>query len=482
MSGEVVLAASTDDQGIFATDLHTGAIVTTFEESAIQSHTFGTIGQSSSHIYAVQAKKALWHVWGWGDKKPCYRASLPEKMSSMAFTSDAALCFGGSVSGSIYVWQMGTGCLLRCWPAHFREVTQLLVSQDDCFLISASADASVQVFNLADIFCDNTPKPFHSWSGHSLAVTSVAQLPGSGVQQTIASASLDRSVRLWDVGTGKAISARTLSEPVNRIASGPSGTELLCACGNGELRSLGLTSAPGQSDALYVGHAGAVLGCALSADGSRIASCSEADRVRVWDTKTRQCVAQVLTSRNVQISSVQIVQRGAHSARPPPFQPFQRVMTAPEDLPPVPISTIGRAAALQEALEPHVSSRDFIDRIIWGQAAGLEALARSSELEEELDKVKAERTKWANAAANLYDALAEKITPDQSQPDETTASLVQATAVADTATGAAAEQSIANASVDETVEEDADEDDDEEDAQAPKAATKRKKKRRRQAT
>ena len=26
--------------------------------------------------------------------------------------------------------QMATGCLLRCWPAHFREVTQLVVSQD----------------------------------------------------------------------------------------------------------------------------------------------------------------------------------------------------------------------------------------------------------------------------------------------------------------------------------------------------------------
>ena len=32
---------------------------------------------------------------------------------------------------------------VRSWPAHFREVTQLLLSQDETFLVSGSADASV---------------------------------------------------------------------------------------------------------------------------------------------------------------------------------------------------------------------------------------------------------------------------------------------------------------------------------------------------
>lgn len=402
-----MLAASSDDQGIFATDLHSGALITTFEESAIQSHTFGTIGNSAQHIFAVQAKKALFHVWGWGDKKPCYRASMPEKMTAMAFTGDAAMCFAGSVSGSIYVWQMGTGSLLRCWPAHFREVTQLLVSQDESYLVTASADASVHVYNLADIFSEATPRPFHNWSGHALAVTSLAQLPGRGAQQAIASASVDRSVRLWDVGTGKPIAARTLSEPVHRICAGPNGTELLCACGNGELRSLSLGSRPSEGDGLFTGHVGAVLSCALSADGSRAASCSEADRIRIWDTNTRQCVSQVLATRNVQIGCVQIVQRGGHAPRPPPFQPFQRLMTAPEDLPSVPIATVGRAGVLSEAIAPQASSRDFIDRIAWGQASGLEALARGAELQEELGKAKEEKARWAGAAADLYDALAE---------------------------------------------------------------------------
>lgn len=437
--GEVVLAACTDDNGgIFVTDLQSGALVTTFEESSVQPHVFGTIGERSSHVYAAQAKKALWNVWSWGDKKPCYRASLPEKMSAMAFTRDAGLCFGGSVAGSIYVWQMGTGCLLRCWPAHFREVTKLLVSEDASFLVSASADATVHVYNLADVFAEQTPRPFHSWSGHALAVTSLALLPGAGLQRAVASASLDRSVRLWDVGTGKPLATRTLGEPVHQVVAGAVGTELLCACGGGELRSLVLSrgaGANGDGDGIFSGHVGAVLSCALSADGSRAASCSEADRVRVWDARTQQCVSQVHTSRNVQIGSVQIVNRAAHA--PPPFQPFQRLLTAAEDTPAVPIRSAGRAESLKQAMEPQASSRDFIDRIVWGQASGLEALARVDELQAELVAARKEQARWASAAVELYDALVEE--GPTARAEESTASASQAP-VHDAVSTAAVEQ------------------------------------------
>jgi len=406
---EFVLASSADDQGIFASDLHTGSLVHTFEESAAHPHAFGTVGGSSGHIFSVQASKALFHVWTWGDRKSCYRASLPEKTTAMAFSSDGVLCFAGSASGSIYVWQLGTGSLLKCWPAHFREITQLTVSEDDSFLVSASADATVKVFNLADVFCEHNPRPFQTWSGHALAVSSIVCLPGgSGLQRTVASASLDRTVRLWDVGTGKPLATHTLPEPVHRLATGASGSELLCACGNGQLLSFSPHCGPGESGGLYVGHTGPVLSCDVSLDGSRAASCSEADRVRVWEPRTRQCLQQLHASRNVRIASVKIVQRSAYSPGLPPFQPFQRVLTSADDLPPVPILTSGRAAALQEAMEPFASSHDFIDRISWGQAAGLEALAQCQELETEVSAAKAGQQRWASAAAGLYELLADE--------------------------------------------------------------------------
>lgn len=405
--GEVILAACTDGQGILVSDLHSGAVVNTFEDSATQPNVFGTIGESSSHIFAVQAKKALWHVWSWDDKKPCYRASLPEKITAMTFTNDGLLCFGGSISGSIYVWQLGTGSLLRCWPAHFRELTRLLVSQDESVLISASADSTVHAYNLADIFCEQTPQPFHSWSGHSLPVTSIVQLPGSGLQQTIVSASLDRSVRIWDVGTGRCIGTHSLAAPIHSMSASPSGAEVFCACGDGEIRIVNPSCGDREGSASCSGHTGAVVSCSLNADGSRLASCSDVDRVRVWETRTRQCISQLHTNRNVQISSLRIVHRASHATPLPPFQPFQRLLTAPENSPPVPMYSSGRSLAVQNELVCHANAEEFIDHIVWGQAAGLGESAKVQQCEERLAQAQVEHRRWAAAAAELYDALLE---------------------------------------------------------------------------
>eukprot|EP00928_Gymnodinium_smaydae_P024707 TRINITY_DN19918_c0_g1_i1.p1 TRINITY_DN19918_c0_g1~~TRINITY_DN19918_c0_g1_i1.p1 ORF type:complete len:463 (+),score=98.85 TRINITY_DN19918_c0_g1_i1:65-1453(+) len=405
MAGEVLLAASTDDQGIFATDLHSGALLNTFEDSSAHPGAFGLVG-NSNYLFAVQEKRALWNVWAWGEKKPCYRASLPERTTAMVFTRDGTLCFAGAATGSIYVWQAGTGSLLRCWPAHFREVTQLLISQDECFLFSASADSTVHAYNLADIFTNATPKPTRSFSGHSLAVTSMALLPGSGMQQSVVTGSLDRSVRVWDVAVGRSASVHTLSAPVRCLSASPLGSEVLCACGDGELRSVALGSALREETARYSGHTGAVVSCCFNADASRAASCSEVDRVRVWETRMRQCISQVHASRNVQIGAVRIIRRPADPLGLPAFQPFQRLLTAPEEAPPVPLCLgAGRIDAVQEELRSHASNADFVKNVVWSEAGDFDALSRNKEADDRLAVAEAERAEWARAAASLYEEL-----------------------------------------------------------------------------
>ena len=48
---------------------------------------------------------------------------------------DAAWCFAGANSGTIYVWLASTGSLLRYWPAHFREVVSAGVT-GSCQVVS----------------------------------------------------------------------------------------------------------------------------------------------------------------------------------------------------------------------------------------------------------------------------------------------------------------------------------------------------------
>lgn len=224
------------------------------------------------------------------------------------------------------------------------------------------------------------------------------------MQRAVVSASLDRSVRLWDVGTGKQLSMFAMDEPVHQISANASGTDLLCACGSGELRSFDLNHGPASSGGSFIGHAGTVSGCQFSMDGSRAVSCSEVDRVRVWETRMRQCIAQAHASRNVQVTSVKIVQQTL--SRPlPPFQGFHRLLTVPSDVPPVPIGTSGRPEALRDMLELHADSDEFIDRITWAQDAGVGSLAGSDEASAHAQEAKASEARWAAATAGLYDVI-----------------------------------------------------------------------------
>ena len=121
-------------------------------------------------------------------------------------------------------------------------------------------------------------------------------------------AAKDRSVRLWDVGTGRPLGSRSMPAQVHGLSAGPSASELFVASGNGGLCSLAASSFAADS-CPYLGHTGAVHSCATGSDGSRIASCSDVDRVRIWETRTRQCVSQLHANRDIKVTAVKIIRR-----------------------------------------------------------------------------------------------------------------------------------------------------------------------------
>jgi WD40 repeat protein len=118
--------------------------------------------------------------------------------------------------------------------------------------------------------------------GHTEVVTTVAFSPDD---RLLASGSTDRTVKLWDVTTGKMVgSLAGHTASVTAVAFSPDGKLLASAGADGVVQLWDTIS--GQELRSLEGHRGPVSGVVFSPDGRRLASASEDKSVRVWDVGT----------------------------------------------------------------------------------------------------------------------------------------------------------------------------------------------------
>ncbi|BEJ14758.1 hypothetical protein CspHIS471_0405250 [Cutaneotrichosporon sp. HIS471] len=154
-------------------------------------------------VWAVQEGKAIVGVWAWQKDQQHLKFHLPERLTCLSISPNGIWAAGGSQNGQVYLWEIASGLMLASWNAHYRAVTSLSFSSDSAYLVTASADASVHVFlvaQLTDVESSSSPysKPLGSLGDHTLAITAVALGKTMGVSGGRCwTASEDGTVKMW---------------------------------------------------------------------------------------------------------------------------------------------------------------------------------------------------------------------------------------------------------------------------------------------
>src|SRR5579875_37432 len=202
------------------------------------------------------------------------------------FKSIAGLASAGLASGSL-LWLLHTHLSAMPPPSsirremvalvyrgHHNAVRGLMWSPNEAFVASASADKTVQVWNISqsDVYV-------YVYTGHTDAVNAVAW-SYDGLH--IASGSSDRTVQVWDASDGSnAVKYQGHGDTVTSVTWSLDDQYIASASYDKTVRLW--NTVDGNNISTYTGHSDAVLAVAWSPDGSLIASASADQTVQLWN-------------------------------------------------------------------------------------------------------------------------------------------------------------------------------------------------------
>jgi len=180
--------------------------------------------------------------------------------------------------------------------------------------------------------------PLHSWSDHTLPVTSVTVGTGGG-HALVVSTSLDRTLKIRSLGSGVVLRSVTLPSPLTALALDPGEHSIYAGSSTGTIYDISLVgdaaastnngsgvgstaiastsaaaapAANGEEQREYVpmlGHSQSVTCLTLNGTASMLLSGSEDSSVMVWDLRSRQPIRTFSSPVKGPVSGVIVLQK-----------------------------------------------------------------------------------------------------------------------------------------------------------------------------
>ena len=191
--------------------------------------------------------------------------------------------------GRIAIWTAGKTEPDTVLEGHEAPIAALAASPDGAMLASASWDRTVRLWPLAG----GTPRVLE---GHTQNVNGVAFSPDG---RTLVSVSYDLSVRIWPLSGPSSATVVAIPSPLNAVAIGSDGE---IAAGGADGRVYFLTGHGARAGDVAAGPR-PVISLAISLDGAMVAAAGIGGSVAVIDRKTRD-LARTLVGPGLPVWSV----------------------------------------------------------------------------------------------------------------------------------------------------------------------------------